>query len=219
MLCQTVFGSSANPSRHVPVFDVHDRDMIDALLMFGQQERIGIGIDYIDATALQQRVTVQLRATTVGHVLDSITHRFGYRWSVIGSVVRVTHTGAMVGERNLLNTRIPSFKVSDVPIRLADCNLRVTLYSVLNPTSKGILGDCMYSPESQVGRVEMENAPVWQILDAIVSKGNAAWVVQQPPWTMDKDLGYGLWQVLPYNRTDGKYSSGLQVWGLGLHNR
>jgi hypothetical protein len=65
----------------------------------------------------------------------------------------------------------------------------------------------------------MDNAPVWRILDAIVSEGNAAWVVQQPPWTMDKDLGYGLWQVLPYNRTDGKYSSGLQVWGLGLHDR
>jgi len=193
--------------------------MIDALLMFGQQEHIGIGIDYIDAPAFQQRVSVQLGATTVGHVLDSITHRFGYIWSMNGPVVRVTHAGAMVGKRNLLNKRIPRFKVSDMPIGLADCKLKGTLHSTLNPTSTGIVGDCPYSTESKVRRVEMDNASVRQILDAIVSDGNAAWVVQQPPWTMDKDLGHGLWQILPYNTTDGRYSSGLQVWGLGLHDR
>jgi len=193
--------------------------MVDALLLFGQQEQIGIGIDYIDARALQQKLTVELRATTVRHALDTITHHFGYRWLVNGPVVRVTHSGAMVGRRNLLNTRIANFKVSDMPIGLADCKLKGALHYALNPASDGIVGDCPYNAESRVRRVEMDNAPVRQILDAIVSGGNAAWVVQQPPWTMDKDLGHGLWQVLPYNRTDGRYSLGLQVWGLGLHER
>ncbi len=31
---------------------------------------------------------------------------------------------------------------------------------------------------------------------------------------MDKDLGYGLWKVLAYDKTDGEYSRGLQVRGL-----
>lgn len=195
--------------------------MFDALLLFGQQEHIGVGIDYIDSAALQQRVTIQLRAAPVADVLDAITHRFGYRWSTNGRVVRVTHPGAMAGSRNLLNTRIAKFKVSDVPLEQADCNLKGALYSALHPKSTGIVGDCPYGGiEYRVGPLNVKNATVGQILDALVSQhGNGAWVVQQPQWTMDKDLGYGLWRVLPYDRTDGEYSRALQVRGLGLQSR
>jgi hypothetical protein len=220
MLCQNHLASSANPTRHVAVFEVHDRNMIDALLVFGQQERIGIGIDYIDAAAFQQRVTVHLRDITIADVLNEITHRFGYRWSINGGVVRITHRGAMVGSRNLLNARISKFKVSDVPLEQADCDLKIAFYFALNPKSSGIVGDCPYSGiEYRIGPLDVKNATVGQILDALVSQhGNGAWVVQQPPWTMDKDLGYGLWKVLAYNRTNGEYSRGLQVRGLGLQD-
>src|ERR1700758_4090751 len=61
---------------------------------------------------------------------------------------------------------------------------------------------------------------VRDILNQIVSQHcNGAWVVQQPPWTMGKDLGYGLWKVLEYDRTDAEYSRELRVRGLGLQNR
>jgi hypothetical protein len=221
MLCQSHFASSANPSRHVAVFEVHDRNMIDALLLFGQQEHIGIGIEYIDAAALQRRITVQLRAVTVADVLEVITHRFGYRWSDEGRVVKITHAGAMVESRNLLNTRIPTFKVSEMPLELADCNLKIAFYFALNPKSSGVLGHCPYGGiEYRIDGLDMKNATTRQILNALVSQhGNGAWVVHQPPWTVDKDLGYGFWKVLAYDRTDGEYSRGLQIRGLGLQNR
>jgi hypothetical protein len=65
----------------------------------------------------------------------------------------------------------------------------------------------------------MRNATVRQILNRIVSqRRNGAWVVQQPPWNMDKDPSYGLWRVIEYDGKNGaKYSGLLQVWGLGLH--
>ncbi len=144
MLCQSHLASSANASRHVAVFEVHDRNMIDAPLVFGQQEHLGVGIDYIDAAALQQRVTIRLRAATVADVLDAITHRFGYRWSSSGRLVRITHPGAMVGSRNLLNTRIAKFKVSEMPLEQANCELKSAFYFALNPKSSGIVGDCPY---------------------------------------------------------------------------
>jgi len=221
VLCQSHLASSAKPSRHVAIFEVHDRNMIDAVLLFGQQERIGLGIDYIDAAALQQRVTIHLRTATVADVLDAITRRFGYRWSTNGRVVRITHPGAMVGSRNLLNTRIAKFKVSDVPLEQADCNLKIAFYFALNPKGTGIVGDCPYGGlEYRIGPLDVKNATVGQILDALISQhGNGAWVVQQPRWTMDKDLGYGLWKMLAYDRTDGEYSRALQVRGLGLQNR
>jgi len=221
MLCQSHVASSADLSRHIAVFEVHDRNMIDALLLFGQQEHIGIGIDYIDVAALEQRFTIQLRAATFADVLDVITHRFGYRWSTNGRVVRITHPGATVGSRSLLDTRIAKFKVSEMPLEQVDCNLKIAFYFALNPKSSGIVGDCPYGGiEYRIDGLDVKNATVRQILDALVSQhGNGAWVVQQPPWTMDKDLGYGLWKVLAYDKTDGEYSRGLQVRGLGLQNR
>jgi hypothetical protein len=137
VLCQNRPVSS-NPSRRVALFEVHDRNMIDALLLFGQQEHIGVGIDYIDAAAFQQRVTIQLRDATVADVLDTITRPFGYQWSANGQVVRVTHPGGMVGKRNLLNTRIAEFEVSEMPIEQADCRLKIAFYFALHPNSSGI---------------------------------------------------------------------------------
>lgn len=150
--------------------------MIDALLPFGQQKHIGIGIEYIDAAALQQRITVQLHATTVADVLNAVTHRFGYRWSTDGRVVRITHPGAIVGSRNLLNTRIPTFKVSEIPLELAACNLKIAFYFALNPKSSGVLGDCPYGGiEYRSDGLDMKNATIRQILDALVSQhGNGA---------------------------------------------
>ena len=213
--------ASVRPSRHIEFFQVHDRNMIDALLLLGQQEQIGIGIDYIDAAAFQQRLTVQLRNATLANILNTITRRFGYQWSTDGRVVRVTHAGAMVGRRNLLNTRIAKFKASAIPLGEADCNLKMAFHFALNPNSGGIVGSCLYGDmDYRIDSIDMENATVRQILDALVAqRGNGAWVVLQPPWTMDKDLGFGFWKVLAYDRADGDYSRGLQVRGLGLRDR
>ena len=72
----------------------------------------------------------------------------------------------------------------------------------------------------RVGPFDLKNTTVRDILNQIVSQhSNGAWVVQQPPWTMGKDLGYGLWKVLEYDRTDAEYSRELQVRGLGLQTR
>jgi hypothetical protein len=63
----------------------------------------------------------------------------------------------------------------------------------------------------------LKNATVRDIRNQIVSQHrNGASIVQQPPWTMGKDLGYGLWKVLEYDRTDAECGRKLLVWGFGL---
>lgn len=215
---EPVSSSEITRSRKVEKFKVHERNMIDALLMFGQQERLGIGIDYIKAEAFKQKINLEFHNATLGDVLDTITRRFGYVWSSHDRVLTVTHAGAMRGRRNLLNQRIETFKVSAMPLELAGCRLRTTLYFAVNPSSKGVVGDCPYGgAEHTIEGLEMKNVTVRQILDALVAQhGNGAWIVQQPPWTMDKDLGYGFWKLLAYDRPDGEYSRSLQIRGLGL---
>jgi hypothetical protein len=208
-------------SRQVPFFEVKQRNLIDALLSFGGKEHIPIGIEYIDKAAFEQRINLEFRGRTVKEILDAITHPVGYRWFMRGPVVLVTHDGVLVGKSNLLNTRIPQFRIGEISMHEASLALSLHLYFVLNPNSGGIAGD---SPGGnlafRVGPFDLKNASVRDILNRIISQhSNGAWIVQQPPWTMGKDLGYGIWKVLEYDRSDAEYSRGLQVRGLGVQTR
>lgn len=82
----------ASPSRSklpVPVasFAIQDLNMIDALLQLGQEQEIPIGIEYIDAAAFRNRITLHVGNSTMGILLDTITHGQGYYWFKQGEVV------------------------------------------------------------------------------------------------------------------------------------
>ena len=210
--------ASSHLSRKVLLFNVKRQNLINALLSFGAQEHIPIGIDYIDRAAFQTRINLEFKERSVREILDALTEPLGYRWSMAGAVVAVTHDGALVGKAKLLNTRIPQFHIGETSMHEASFALSIHLHFVLNPKSRGILGD---SPGGnlafRVGPFSLQNATVRDILNQIVSQHlNGAWVVQQPAWTTGKDLGYGVWKVLEYDRADAEYSRELQVWGLGL---
>jgi hypothetical protein len=208
--------------RPVASFDVQQQNMIDALLQLGQEQQVPIGIEYIDAAAFRSPITLHARNSTMGALLDTITHGQGYRWSIQDGVVIVTNDGAPQGRKNLLNTRIPEFTIEkEVTLQAASLKLLGALYWALNPHSTGIMGDYPGgNPKFLLGPLRMKNAKIRQILNRIVSQHrNGAWVVQQTPWNMDKDPSYGLWRVFEYDGNHGaKYSGPLQVWGLGLHD-
>jgi hypothetical protein len=196
--------------------------MIDALLQLGQEQRIPIGIEYVDAAAFRGRITLHEQDMTVGRLLDTITHGQGYSWFADGGVIIVSHNGAQLGRKNLLNLRISEFTIAqEVTLQAASLQLLGNLYFALHPHATGIAGDYPSgNPQFRVGAWTMRNATVRQILNRIVSQHkNGAWVVQQPAWNMDKDPPYGLWRVFEYDCNNGaKYSGLLQVWGLGLHD-
>jgi len=60
----------------------------------------------------RSRITLHVRNSTVGALLDAITHSRGYSWFVYGDVVIVTHKGAPQGRKNLLDTRIREFAIA-----------------------------------------------------------------------------------------------------------
>jgi hypothetical protein len=206
----------------VASFDVRGLNMIDALLQLGQEQRVPIGIEYIDAAAFRNRITLHVRNSTMGILLGTITHGQGYYWFKQGEVVIVTHRGAPQGRKNLLNTRISEFTIGkEITLQAASLQLLLHLYFVLHPNSTGIAGDYPGGNANfRVGPLNMRNATVRQILNRIVSQHrNGAWAVQQAPCNMDKDPSYGLWRIFEYDGNNGaKYSGVLQVWGLGLHD-
>ena len=155
---------SAADLRRSPVasFNVHELNMIDDLLQLGQEQQVPIGIEYIDAAAFRSRITLHARNSTMGSLLDTITHGQGYGWFTQGGVVIVTHDGAPRGHRNLLNTRIPEFAI-DKEVTLQDASLKLlgALYWALNRHSTGIMGDYPGgNPKFRVGPLRMKNSTV-----------------------------------------------------------
>lgn len=210
------------PSRSVSSFSIRDLNMMDALLQLGQEQRIPIGIEYIDAATFRSRISLREQNTSVGKLLDAITHPQGYSWLANGGIIIVTHVGAAQGRKNLLNLRISEFTIArEVTLQAASLQLLGKLYFALHPHSTGIVGDYpIGSLQFRVALWTMRDATIRQILNRIVSQhNNGAWVVQQPPWNMDKEPSYGLWRVFEYDGNNGAKFSGLfQVWGLGLHD-
>jgi hypothetical protein len=70
------------PSRSVSSFSIRDLNMLDALLQLGQEQQVPIGIEYIDAAAIRGQITLHAQNSTVGGLLDTITHGQGYRWFI-----------------------------------------------------------------------------------------------------------------------------------------
>jgi len=116
--------------------------MIDALLQLGQEQRIPIGIEYIDAAAFRSRISLRKQNTSVRKLLDAITHQRGYSWFANGGVIVVTHGGAPEGRKNLLNLRISEFSIArEVTLQAASLQLLGKLYFALQPHATGIVGD------------------------------------------------------------------------------
>jgi hypothetical protein len=123
-------------------------------------------------------MNLEFRRRSGREILDALTHPLGYRWSIAGAVVSVTHDGALVGKSNLLNTRIPRFRIGETSMHEASLALSLHLYFVVNPKSGGIAGD---SPGGnlvfRVGPFDLKNATVRDLLNQIVS---------QPQWRLDR---------------------------------
>ncbi|MGA7925318.1 MAG: hypothetical protein WCA20_04925 [Candidatus Sulfotelmatobacter sp.] len=106
--------------------------MIDALLQSGQEQHVPIGIEYIDAAAFRNRITLHVRNSTMGRLLDAITHGQSYRWFIQDGVVMVTHDAAPQGRKNLLNTRIPEFTIEkEITLQAASLNF-VTVKALIS---------------------------------------------------------------------------------------
>ena len=87
-------------------------------------------------------MNLEFRERSVREILDALTHPLGYRWSMVEAVVSVTHDGALVEKWNLLNTRIPQFRIGRRACTKPAFALSLHLYFVLNPKvveSQGIL--------------------------------------------------------------------------------
>ena len=206
-----------NLDSRVSHFAVQHRNLIDSLPDAWSNRRTYLLLLNTSTKRLfKLTLSLDLRHRSVRQLLTASTRPAGYRWMLRDSVVTVTHSGALTGRSNLLNIRVQHFKIPESTMQHAGVVLAINLYSVLNPHSGGVAGDYAGgNPKYLTGPFDLENKTVREILDRIVSQHrNGAWIVQQPPWTMGRDLGYGFWPIIEYDSTQSTYGNRIQVHGL-----
>lgn len=204
-------------SKPVASFKVQRLCLLDALFQLGQEEGVPLGIEYVDREALEKPISVKLDQTTVGEIVaELLGEKEAYSWRVREGVLTVSHESVVSGRENLLDHVLPEFSVPRCSVGEASHLLHMVLDLELHPQIQGFAGD--YSPgdsQSLIGPFKLRNAPVWRVLNRLVSANKkAAWIVQVPPGHLDELPSYGLWIIVEYETPPRRYAEALRhtIW-------
>jgi|GEM_PF-2183017 len=195
--------------RKVGSFQVKAVSLTDALLVFAQQEKIPMGIEYVDEAGLTNPISVSTGPTTISGALRLIFgHAHGYSYSAQYGTLIISHSGLPPRKRNLLDYTLPSFDAPRTALDKISWELEVALAHQLRPRVRGWAGDYIPSqPAVLVGPIHERKASVKQVLCAIVSQGTpAAWVITVPSERLDSENPRDLWKILPYTAPPTHYA-------------
>jgi hypothetical protein len=191
--------------------------LLDALLQLGQEERIPLGIEYVDREALEKPINVKMDETTVGEVMERLLGQDrGYSWFVREGVLTVSHESITSQKGNLLDYVLPEFSSPRCSVGDANHLLFMALELQLYPQTQGFAGE--YSPgdlQNLIGPLKLQNARVWRVLNRLVSVNKkAAWIVQVPPSHLDKLPRNGLWTIVEYETPPRRCAAVLRhtIW-------
>lgn len=204
-LTSSEMGGSAHPKTlqeklrlPVPAFESDGRSMVDIVLDLAYRYHLPLSLQYADEVAVHGKLNVKLQNRELREVLSAIISRLpGYKMTVGDGVIQIFSPKGRAEASNLLNTRIPDFEVHAVDTHEASADLACSLARQINPRVACFLSIApgQWGPLSIT--LHMQNAKVYEILDAIVGQNGAAvWTVLVPPDDM-ASLGRDLWYIYP----------------------
>ena len=186
-------------NKRVKHFDSSGRTLIANVLDLAYANNLPIAFEYLDRDAATRSLSVVLHDEPVREIITSLIQQAPqYRVSFTGGLVSIYSPSARDNPSNLLNKNIKDFSVTNVDTRNADFALFCAISRDLNPASA-----CVGSVATgQWGEfkmsVHMENAKVYEILDAIVARnGKAIWTVMVAPNNLSKTPIVDLWHIYP----------------------
>jgi hypothetical protein len=177
--------------------------MADAVLALAYEHQLPLALECVTREAVQKRLELRLRGQSVRNVIAAISASApGCRVDFSHGLVDVYSAEARADASDPFNTVVAEYRVVGVDTDTADRMLFCTLGRQLYPHSAGCGGN---TAGDQWGNVkitlEMRNAKVYQILNAIVAQNRrAVWTPIRPPGTSpDRRRGYltNFWSIYP----------------------
>jgi hypothetical protein len=189
--------------KSVPGFSVTQAIRLNVLLLLAQQQRVPLGIEYLERHALVERISLNVSETSLENLLRMILPADrGYRWSVDEGVVLISNA-KISAAASLLDQVISDYELKrPATLQEAALLMKMDLQLELDPSIGGFAGN--FAPGDttrKIGPLHIKSRTVRQILNALVeTAGGAAWIVPVPPRQRDKIPAQGLWRILEYHQ-------------------
>jgi len=184
--------------KRVEHFDTAGRTLIASVLDLAYEYELPIGIEYVDR-ALTRPIKLEFHHDSVRGILVAIIQQApGYRVAFSGGLLDIYAPSAREDPSNLLNKVIRNFAVTELDTHRADMELLCALARELVPPGGcgGSIAVGQWGPLKVT--VHLQNAKVYEILNAIVAQnGKAIWTVLTPPDQLSKIQFGGLWHIYP----------------------
>jgi len=164
-------------ARRVPAYRVQNEPRLNALVRFGRENGIPLGIEF-STTELDDTVNLSTSATNVRGVLNSIlgvTRQ--YSLASARGVVSIRAVG--VPPPAWLVHRVRRFRLTRAQFSWASIKLCMTVETSMDPAKQGFGGDYPPGdPDDRVGPVDVRDVAVRELLNRIVgTSGHSSWVV------------------------------------------
>ncbi len=169
--------------RTVEQFESHGEFGLQAILRFGMEAKVPLGLILANDQLCKRRVEITVQKESVATVMGMLTKQLdGYRWIFKDGVLLVEPEPIPQGAVGLLSTVIPHYSTPKTTLAGLGLFLIMDTRGVLRP-EMGTAGSLLSSPDAQkVGPLELLNATVEQILNRITMEGTGGeWVLFPTP--------------------------------------
>ena len=194
-----VLSFEAKLERRVGQFSTSGHSFVASVLELAYQYELPMGIEYINRETATRPIRLEFRDETVRGILLAIVRQASeYRVGFSDGLVDIYSPKARSDPSNLFNRVIKDFGISQVDTHDADFALFCALGRELVPPSSCFASVAIGQWGKQNVTVHLENAKVYEILNAIVAQnGKAVWTVVAPPDKLSKIQFGGLWHIYP----------------------
>jgi hypothetical protein len=198
---QAVQGSSfeSKLNSRIGHFKISGETLVAIVLDLAYEFQLPTGIEYVDHEATTRPINLELNNESVRGILLAIVQQVPeYKVSFSNGVVDVYLPKAREDSSNLLNKPIKNFAISELDTGEANMELFCALSHEVTP-SGGCFGSIAIGQWGPLRiTVHLENAKVYEILNAMVAQnGKAIWTVIAPPDRLSKIPVGGLWHIYP----------------------
>jgi hypothetical protein len=183
-------------------YEVRDIGALDALVRLGELYDRPMGIVCEDTKIVSRKVTVREIQAPVEQALQALIMQLpGYKWSVDNGVFVIRPAVLPTQTEKMLNIVIPRIFAESIDIDTLSNRLWMEIQIQVDPESqsKGFLLHGHLRNYYELGRIDLTNARIDQVLSEITRRRkSAAWVLLPPPDALKGVSRDRLWGIVTY---------------------
>lgn len=171
--------TSTQDDKVIERFDANNQVALQALLRFGFENRIPMGIVLNDRSLCETTIDFKSKNTRLRATLAALISKVpNYNWTIENGTVVLRPTAVMQDDLTLLDMMIPRFAAPAGPLKEQRLYLWMDVRAILRPDEGTILNSLSSEADIKYPPLRLTNMTVEQILNTLVSRPPyGAWIL------------------------------------------